>query len=203
MCRQAPTGGPKPPRRCPMPGKFTLFLRYEGQFTVLFTQPECVHRHPALKWGRKRSALHRSSQRIAHGIAARCKGPRTALHHGRQDWGQGQGGLREGRTDAVPPFAKPDEETGGTGTPDGGKGAEKGAHGSYLQPACGPHARTMAVWDTNQQEKFCTPAEFPYFCRIHNRKKNTGNERYRTGWRVRHTALPYHQGHQQTAHAHL
>ena len=80
MCRQAPTGGPKPPRRCPMPGKFTLFLRYEGQFTVLFAQPECIHRHPALQWGRKRSALHRSSQRIAHGIAARCKGHRTALH---------------------------------------------------------------------------------------------------------------------------
>ena len=106
MCRQAPTGAPKPTRRCPMPGKFTLFLRYESQFIVLFAQPECIHRHPALQWGRKRSALHRSSQRIAHGIAARCKGHRTALHHGRQDWGQGQGGLREGRTDAVPPLCE-------------------------------------------------------------------------------------------------
>lgn len=63
-----------------MPGKFTLFLRYNSQFIVLFAQPKCTHRHPALKWGRKRSALHRSSQRIAHGIAPRCTSHRTALH---------------------------------------------------------------------------------------------------------------------------
>ena len=143
-----------------------------------------------------RSALHTASQRAAQAIAPHC------TTEGRTGGRNREGCGEDGRT-RCRPFAKLDEKTGGTGTPDGGKGAEKGVHDSYPQPACSPHARTMAVRGTNQQEKFCTPAEFPYFCRIHNRKKNTGNERYRTGWRVRHTALSYHQGHQQTAHAHL
>ena len=74
-------GGPKPTRRCPMPGKFTLFLRYEGQFSVLFTQPKCTHRHPSLQWGGKRSAVRWATQRAALGDAAPCDGTCSALRH--------------------------------------------------------------------------------------------------------------------------